>query len=73
MFSSDRGQCYIDPAMSQGSRCGVEGQPFIPLGFVYVHFFLGAFHLLFFQTEKAVTGFLQVRFLFRADGTIVRS
>ena len=37
----------------------------------YVHFFLELFCLLL-QTEKAVTGFFQVRFLFKADGTIVR-
>lgn len=42
-----------------------------PLAFGYVHFFLGAFCLLL-QTGKAVTGFLQVRFLFKAHGTIVR-
>lgn len=71
MSQSDRGRCYIDPAVSRGSRCRLEGQSFFPPAFGHVRVFLGAScHLL--QTEKAVTAFLQVRFLFKADGSAVR-
>jgi len=57
MFQSDRGWCYMDPAVSRGSRHGLEAQHFFLPAFGYIHFFLGAFCLLL-QIENAVTGFL---------------